>query len=165
MAKHSLWRRKKQVKELDGGLTTAMSFAVVGSAEKFKPGFHAGKVFRLLKDWGAEVFPVAADVEKIGRDKVFANLLLLPQPVDVVVPCLPAPFTFSIVQEAFEAGIHTVWFQPKTLSPEAAEFCLAREMGVVEGCALKFQPFDDWLRFFQPCFWHGKTILRKQKYL
>ncbi len=159
------WRRKPKVKQLDEDIDTSMSFAVVGSPEKFNPKFHAYKVYRLLKGLGAEVYAVSSELSKLDKDQVFPNLLSLPKPVDVMVPCLPAPFSLSMVDETNKAGIKKVWFQNRTLSKEAFEFCQANEMQIIEGCALKYQEFGTVLKFMHPCYWHGKTILYKQKHL
>jgi len=159
------WRRKSKIKKLDGDLDTAMSFAVVGSSEKFGKKFHAYKVYKLLKEMGSHPYPVAAGLADLEKDAVFPSLLSLPQKVDAVIPCLPAEFSLSIVREAKEAGINKVWFQNRTLSPEAFEFCQNNEMEITEGCVLKFKEFSNLARFVHPCYWHGKTILRKKKYL
>ncbi len=159
------WRRKPKVRQLDADINTSMSFAVVGSPEKFRPRFHAYKVYRLLKGLGAEVYAVSAGLNKIEKDKVFPSLLSLPKPVDVLIPCLPAQFSLSMVDEANKAGFRKVWFQNRTLSKEAFEYCQANEIQIIEGCALRYQDFGSILKFVHPCYWHGKTIAYKQKYL
>jgi len=160
------WRRKPKIRSLEAGIDTSMSFAVVGSPEKFKQEKrHAFKVLRLLHDLGAEVYPVASNLEKLGKEKVWPKLDSLPKAVEVVIPCLPAEYSLSIVVEAKEAGIPLVWFQPRTLSSEAYGFCQDNGLEVVESCALKHREFSGVSKFLHPCFWHSKTISRKQNKL
>src|SRR5689334_10746066 len=118
------WRRKPKITDLQGDLTTGLCFAVVADADKFSNKLHAYKVYKLLKDLGAEVYPVSPDLDKVEKTKVVPSLLSLPVPVDVVIPCLPDIFALSIVQEAQEVGINKVWFQEKTFSQEAEQFCM-----------------------------------------
>lgn len=159
------WKRKVKIRQLDEGIDTSMSFAVVGSAKKFGKKLHAYKVYRLLKESGSRVYAVAGDLENIGADTVYSRLTELAEPVDIVVPCLPASFSLSIVAEAKEAGIAKVWFQNRTLSKEALEFCQINGMEIVEGCVLKYREFGSILKIIHPCYWHGKTILRKKNKL
>ncbi len=139
-----------------------MSFAVVGSAEKFTPSHHAYRVYRLLRELGVEVYPVVADTVKLGKDKVYPSLIDLPHQVTTAIPCLPSNFALSIVQDCHAAGIPNIWFQPHTLSAEAAEFCHTYDLKIIDGCTLKYFEFNDVTRFFHPCYWHAKTIRRKQ---
>lgn len=157
------WRRKPKIKDLQEGITTALSFAVIGSPEKFSKNHHGYRVYKLLKELGAEVYPVAVELEKLEKDKVFPNLLSLPRTVDVVIPCLPEAFTLSIVQEAKEVGTNKIWFQQKTLSQDAWQFCQDQGLEIIEGCTLMYKNFGNLLKHFDPCFWHAKTFARKQK--
>lgn len=159
------WKRKIKIKQLDEGMDTSMCFAVVGSSKKFGKRLHAFKVYRFLQESGSRVYAVAADLEKIGNDRVYQRLTELPEPVEIVVPCLPAAFSLSIVAEAREAGISKVWFQNRTLSKEAFEYCQENGIEIVEGCALKHQDFSRVTKVINPCYWHGKTIFRKKKRL
>jgi uncharacterized protein len=157
------WRRKPKIKQLTSDLSTELSFVVIASPDKFARKFHAYKVLQLLKELGAEVYPVSANLDKVDKLKVYPDMLSLPKPVDVVIPCLPASFSISIVEEAKAAGINKVWFQEKTLSEEAVQFCQENDMEIIEGCALMYKDFDVLLKYVNPCFWHYKTFTRKQK--
>ncbi len=152
-----------KIKNLQGGLTSALSFAVVGNLEKFSQKLHAYKALKALQELGAEVYPVAADLEKVEKTKVYPSLLSLPKKVDVVVACLPQQFALNIVQEAAEAGIGKVWFQQKTASDEAVQFCLEHDISFVSGCVLMYREFGGLFKYLNPCLWHAKTFARKQK--
>lgn len=162
MANNRPWRKRAKLKELDGGLTTSMCFAVVGNAEKFKPRFHAYKVFRLLKSLGVHAYPIAADLERLGRDKVYADLSAVPEKVDVVVPCLASSATLGVLQAAKQAEIARAWFQPRTLSVETVDFCLDNEIQIIDSCVLLYDEFDGLTRLINPCYWHAKTISHRK---
>ena len=162
MAKHTAWRRKKKVINLDGNLNTAQSFAIIGSRRKFTPGHHAYNVYHLLQELGAKVYLVAADLPQLGKVQVYPNLADLPELVDVIIPCLPETFALGIAAESQLAGIKWIWFQPKTLSKTAKEYCTANQLKIIEGCCLKYSEFEELTRFFRACFWHARTAKRRQ---
>ncbi|HWJ02340.1 MAG TPA: CoA-binding protein [Verrucomicrobiae bacterium] len=160
------WKKKPKYKKLDGSLDTSMSFAVVGSSHEFTDKkHHAYKVFHVLKELRVSVYPVGPDLEFVGKDKAAATLSELPAPVDAVIPCLSAEYSLSIVRDAKLAGINKIWFQTRTLSREALEFCLDNNIEVIEGCVLKHKDFTGLGQLIDPCYWHSKTIALKQKYL
>lgn len=88
--------------DLLGGLTTEMTYAIYGSTSEFgpeagprelnpkaiKPKYEARAIYEMFKGVGASIYPVAADIRKIGEDEVYPSLAAVPKPVGVLILCL-----------------------------------------------------------------------------
>lgn len=154
---------------LTGELTTAMSYAIYGSISEFgpesgsrqlsptalKPKYEARAIYELLKGVGTRILPVAADVKRIGEDKVYPSLAALPEPVDVLILSLPKQHARRAVEEAAAANIRTIWFQPATDSAEALALCEANGIKAIKSCALRHRTVSGLTRFISPCFYMG----------
>lgn len=155
-------QREKKVFPLAGGLNTAQSFAVLGSAGKFIHHKHAWQVWRTLKQFGCIVFPVAKELKRLEGSKVYPELLTLQGKIDVVVPCLLPEEMPGLVAESGNAGVKYIWFQEQTWTPEFAEQCSHMGIISIRGCVLQHKKFRKPLAFARPCYWHG---LREPKVL
>ena len=84
------------------------SVAVVGATEK------AGSVGRTLfwnlisSPFGGTVFPINPKRSSVLGVKAFPSLTAVPDPIDLVVVCTPAPSVPAVVDECAELGIHNV---------------------------------------------------------
>lgn len=148
--------REKKIYPLAGGLTTADTFAVLGDVEKFQKHKHAWKVWRILKEFGCVVYPVAEDLNRLDGNKVYSNLAQLKDKVTVVIPCLIPERLKSLVSDAASAGNSRIWFQEQTWTQELQQECESVGIGVVHGCVLRhvlYSPIS--VRYLNPCYWHG----------
>lgn len=155
--------------ELIDGLNTEMRFAIYGSRSEFgpeggprqlsptaiKPRYEGRAIYELLKGAGARIYPVGADIKRVGEDMVYPSLARLPERVDVLILCLAKQHGPAAIEEAATAGIGRVWFQPGTSSKEALDLCAVKEIQVSDGCALRHRTVSSWKRFVSPCFYMG----------
>jgi predicted CoA-binding protein len=57
----------------------------------------------------------------------------LPERVDRVLIVVPPKQSEAVVREAYEAGLHRVWFQPGAESAAALAYCESHGMVAVSG--------------------------------
>lgn len=148
--------RGKTIYPMAEGVTTADTYAVWGDANKFQKHKHAWKVWRVLKEFGCVVYPVAGGIQRIDGSKVYPNLEPLKDKVTVVIPCLLPEKLTCLVADASAAGIQTIWFQQQTWSGKLEQECESAGIKAIRGCVLRhkdYPPFS--LRYFNPCYWHG----------
>lgn len=146
---------RKKVYTMAGNLDTNMRYAVYASADKFLKKKHALKVWKTLKEFGCQVYPVAPGLQGLKGSKVYSDLAELKGKVDVVIPCLLPEHISDIVKKTFEAGAKYLWFQEKNWTPEFQEQCEENGIEVVRGCVLKHKTYKKPFAFFNPCYWHG----------
>lgn len=137
------------------GLNTKMSFAVVANKEKFLKHKHAWKAWRLFKEFGCRVYPVAEDLARIEGCKGYSSLAELRGTVDVVVLCVHLDLAPEIVEQTAAAGAFCIWFQEKNWTEEIDQQCQEKGLKVVRGCVLKHKIYLKPFAYFHPCFWHG----------
>jgi hypothetical protein len=102
--------------------------AVVGvSSDAHKYG---REVFDTLQEKSFTVYAVNPKYEKIGEQTCYARLSDIPNKVSMVVPVVPPGVTQTVVSEAVELGIKTIWMPPGTWDKTALEIC--RQHGVEE---------------------------------
>jgi len=96
-------------------------------------------IYRELKGKGYKVFPVHPQAESIEGDPCYPNLKSLPEQAGAVVICVPPAEAERVVQQAFEAGIKSVWLQQGAESYAAIQYCENHEMTTVHGqCIMMF---------------------------
>jgi uncharacterized protein len=100
-------------------------FAVVGSSEKMA---FPVITYRGLKKLSKTVYPVDPKADIIEDDRVYRNLMELPETVDGVIIETPKKETESWVRTAAEAGVKDVWIHMGCDTKEAA--LLAAEKGI-----------------------------------
>jgi predicted CoA-binding protein len=106
-------------------------WAVVG-ASKDRSKF-GNITFRELKRRGKKVYPVNKRATEVEGDICYPSLAALPEPVDRVLIVVPPRQSESVVREAAEAGIDSVWFQPGAESDAALAYCEAHGMVAISG--------------------------------
>ena len=148
--------RDKKIYSFAEGLTTVDTYAVLGDALKFKKHKHAWKVWRILKQFGCVVYPVAEELKRLDGSKIFHNLAELEGKVTVVIPCLPSESLKTLVSEAVATGVSKIWFQELTWTQELQQECDSAGITVVRGCVLRHTAYPIvGLHYLNPCYWHG----------
>jgi len=111
------------------------TWAVVG-ASQHKKNFGY-KIYKTLKRFEYEVYPVNPGCETIDGDKVYSrvgDLPLVPECIDMVVK---PEIGIKLLDSFKKAGIKYIWFQPGTI--DEAIIKKSEEMGfeaVTEGCVM-----------------------------
>jgi predicted CoA-binding protein len=155
--------------KLKGGLSTDMVYAIYGSISEFgpenapqqltpktiKPKYEGKAIYELFKGAGIRIYPIATDLDKVGGDKTYRSLSALPGPVDAVITCLKKDRALKIVEEAANAGVRHIFFQPRTASSEALSLCKAKSIEVAKGCMVTHWSVCGPTRFISPCFYMG----------
>jgi hypothetical protein len=154
---------------LKGGLNTDMVYAIYGSTSEFgpenaprqltpktiKPKYEGKAIYELFKSAGIRIYPIATDLDKIDGDRTYHSLSALPGPVDVVITCLGKKQALKVVNEAADAGVRHIFFQPGTRSAEALSLCQAKGIESAKGCMLSHWSVNGLTRFISPCFYMG----------
>lgn len=111
-------------------------WAVVGaSQDRSKFG---NITFRELKRRGKKVYPVNPKATEVEGEACYPSLSALPETVDRVLIVVPPKQSESVVKEAAESGILSVWFQPGAECDAALAYCEAHGMEAVSGhCILQ----------------------------
>ena len=102
-------------------------------------------VYRDLRAKGYHVLAINPNAAEVEGDKCYANLSMLPEPVEGLVCVTPPAITEQLVREAAKAGITHVWLQQGSESKAAIEFCQLSGMRIVTSeCILMYQPNPAW---------------------
>ena len=112
-------------------LVRAETWAVVGASEDRSK--FGNITFRELKSRGKKVFPVNPKAGEVEGDAAYQSLADLPEHVDCALIVVPPKASESVVREADEAGIDSVWFQPGAESIAALAYCEAHGMTAISG--------------------------------
>lgn len=114
----------------------AERWAVVGASEDRSK--FGNITFRELQRRGKHVYPVNPKMTAVEGETCYPSLTALPEPVDRVLIVVPPKQGERVVQDAAEAGIDSVWFQPGAESDAALAFCEAHGMEAIAGhCILR----------------------------
>ncbi len=117
-------------------LQTMNRVAVVGLSPKTSRPSHG--VAAYLRSHRYRVFPVNPNVGAIFRERCYASLEEIPDPVDIVVIFRRPEHVPPVVASAIAIGAKVVWMQEGIVNEEAAR--TAREAGlevVQDRCILK----------------------------
>jgi Predicted CoA-binding protein len=94
-------------------------WAVVGAtANESKFG---NKIYKKLKKFGYEVYPVNPMYQEIDGDICYSSLSDLPVKVDCVDVVVSPERAMETLKEVMELKIKNIWFQPGTFTPEIVE--------------------------------------------
>ena len=86
------------------------TWAVVGASDDRSK--FGNITFRELRRRGKRVFPVNRKAAQVEGETAYPSLSAVPEHIDRVLIVVPPKQSETVVQEADEAGIHSVWFQP-----------------------------------------------------
>ncbi len=101
-------------------LSTIETIAIVGiSPKEDRPSYI---VASYLKSKGYQILPVRPDGDTILGEKVYRNLMEIPEEieVDVVDIFRKSEEVLPVVEEAIKRGVKVVWMQEGVISPEAS---------------------------------------------
>ncbi len=105
------------------------TIAVVGlSPNAARPSYG---VSRAMQDYGFRVIPVHPAAQEILGEKVYARLVDIPQPVDLVDVFRSAEHIDGVVDECLEIGVQAIWIQEGIVNEPAAERARAGGMTVI----------------------------------
>ncbi|MBI5382321.1 MAG: CoA-binding protein [Opitutae bacterium] len=122
--------------ELRDILRTAKTIAVVGlSADPEKPSHE---VAAYLQAQGYRIVPVNPRGGTILGEKVYPDLLAVPEPVDLVDVFRPAAACEEVAQQAIAARAKVLWLQLGIVNDTAAQQARAAGLRVVmDRCTLR----------------------------
>ena len=92
--------------------------AVAGCS--LRPDRASNYVSDYLQKMGYKIFPVNPEYREILGEKCYANLLDIPEPVELVVIFRKSEHVLPIVEEAVKIGAKAVWMQDGVENFEAA---------------------------------------------
>lgn len=101
-------------------------WAVVGATEKKDK--WGSKIYKILKEHGYETYGVSPNYEEIDGDKSYKSVKDIPKKVDVVDMVVAPKIALNVLEEAKEAGIEYIFFQPGTYNDEVV--AKAEELGL-----------------------------------
>ena len=116
------------------------------------PRQTANVVFRRLRDFGCQVFPVNPSTTEVEGVTCYPDLRSVPPPVEGVMIVTRPEVALDVVQECAALGIPQVWmhrsFGPGSVSDAATRFGRERGIQVIAGgCPLMFcEPVDPFHR-------------------
>ncbi len=117
-------------------LKQARTIAVVGLTDNpLRPSFG---VSSYMQSQGYRIIPVNPNVAESLGEKAYADLLDVPEKIDIVNIFRRSEAVPPIVEEAIQLGVPAIWMQEGVVHEEAAE--KARQAGifvVMDRCILK----------------------------
>ena len=116
----------QQLRELYQTIQTIASVGV--SANESKPSFG---ITRYLMDHGYRIIPVNPTATEIHGEKVYTDLLTIPEKVDVVQLFRKSEDVPPFVEQAIQIGAKVVLIQDGISNPEAAQKAEAAGLRVV----------------------------------
>ncbi len=121
----------EQLKEI---LKTNKTVAIVGvSADETKDSFA---VAVYLQRAGYHIIPVNPRAEHMLGQKVYRDVMSIPQSVDIVQVFRPATEAMDIVDQAIAKGAKAVWMQEGIVNEEAATRAREAGLNVVMDCCM-----------------------------
>jgi acyl-CoA synthetase (NDP forming) len=101
-------KRAQEIRQALDVAVNAKSVAVVGAARPRASGFPG--MFGCMRNYGyaGRLYPVNPKLSDIDGIKAYPNLTALPEPVDLVIVTVPAPFVPDVLRECVATGNKTV---------------------------------------------------------
>ena len=109
--------------------------AVVGATDA--PGKYGGIIYRDLKRKGYRVVPVNPARDTVDGDAVYASILDIEEPPDIVNVVVPPVRTMRILDQAAQLPDAAVWIQPGAANAEVRAH--AEELGLptlIDACIM-----------------------------
>ncbi|MEN1762083.1 CoA-binding protein [Anoxynatronum sibiricum] len=117
------------VQENKHEMISLKKWVVVGATpneEKF--GY---KIFKLLKQNNYQVWGVNPNYAELEGELLFATLKDLPEKPDCISVVVPPPVALKLVEEAADAGINFIWFQPGTYDRDVLQKARDLDLNIV----------------------------------
>lgn len=94
------------------------------TARKERYGY---KIWKTLKEHDYKTYGVNPNYDEIEGEKIYHSVLDLPEKIDVLDMVVGANIAMKTLDEAKEAGIEYIWFQPGSFNDEVIS--KAKELG------------------------------------
>ncbi|MCP4492292.1 MAG: CoA-binding protein [Gammaproteobacteria bacterium] len=125
------------------------TMAVIGlSANEMRPSYFAAKY---MQDHGYRIIPVNPNYDEILGEKCYADLGLIPYPVDMVDLFQRADRVRPFVEQAIEIDAKVVWMQLGVINQQAANLASDAGLEVVMDKCVKIE----YARLFGGLNWVG----------
>ena len=121
--------------ELKRILTSTRTIATVGLSSN--PAKDSYSVAAYLKRQAYHMIPVNPTATEILGEKVYPDLLAIPEKVDVVQIFRPSSDVPTIVEQAIQIGAKVVWMQVGIAHPEAARMAEKAGLQVVMNLCMR----------------------------
>jgi len=101
-------KRAQEIRQALDVAVNAKSVAVVGATRPREYGYPG--MFGCMRNYGyaGRLFPVNPKLSDIDGIKAYPNLTALPEPVDLVIVAVPAPFVPDVLRECIATGNKTI---------------------------------------------------------
>ena len=95
--------------------------------------------YQTLRSKGYRVYPIHPQAASINGIRCYSDFAELPERVDAALVVVPPAQAVSVMRKAAAAGIHFVWLQQGSESPEVLKACRDIGINVISGeCILMF---------------------------
>ncbi|MBL7994782.1 CoA-binding protein [bacterium] len=111
-----------------------VTIAIVGANNN--PAKYGNVIYRDLKRKGYRLFPVNPSSPEIEGDKAYANLAHLPQKPTIVNFVTPPAVTRKVLEDCLKLGLHNVWLQPGSESPEVMTFIQEKQFNYLANACI-----------------------------
>ncbi len=109
-------------------------WAVMGVTDKtHRFGY---KIYKILKERGYTVYGINPNLPMLEGEKIYASIADLPETVDVLDVVVNPTLAKKALEEAKEAGIENIFFQPGSHVEETVE--KAEELGLNWVCSCAY---------------------------
>lgn len=103
-------------KELKKEMMDSKKWVVIGvSGNKDKYGY---KIWKILRENDYTVYGVSPNYNELEGEKIYESLNSLPEKVDVLNMVVSPKISIGVLEEAKQAGIEMIFFQPGTYNDE-----------------------------------------------
>ena len=110
--------------------TMAMkNWAVVGATDK-KDKFGY-KIYKRLKEYDYNVYPVNPSLDQIDGDKCYPNLNSIDAKIEVVDMVVNSSIGLEVMKDVKNKGIEYVWLQPGARSQKIREFAAKNNIKII----------------------------------
>lgn len=101
-------KRAQEIRQALDVAVNAKSVAVVGATRPREYGYPG--MFGCMRNYGyaGRLYPVNPKLSDIDGIKAYPNLTALPEPVDLVIVAVPAPFVPDVLRECIATGNKTI---------------------------------------------------------
>jgi len=115
------------------------SLAIVGVSRYADKNKFGNSAYKELKTKGYQLYLVHPSAETLEGERTYPSLKAIPSGVGGVLVIVQPAQAEKVVQEAHEAGIHSIWLQQGSESQAAIQYCQQNGMSVIHNhCILMF---------------------------
>ena len=116
-------------------------WAVIGvTQDETKFGY---KIFKRLKAVGKEVYGISPKYEEVDGEKLYSNIVDVPQKPDVVVFVVNPSIGINELDNIKKMGIKNIWLQPGTISSELLQKADSLNLNKVDKCVLVVSEIEE----------------------